>query len=198
MTTAIGIVGAIASGKSTAARWFASRGWTAVDADEEAHALYAPGSELVSALEARFGSGIVRSDGAVDRAALGEIVFADPKALVDLDALVHPLARARIRTAVEQATRRGEDVALEMALLYRWPEMAASMDRIVGIRCSDPIRLERLAARPGMSLEQARRRMLAQDQALLLSVADFSITNEGSPSDLEANLEDPRLGQKTA
>jgi dephospho-CoA kinase len=198
MTTAIGIVGAIASGKSTAARWFASRGWTAVDADEEAHALYAPGSELVSALEARFGSGIVRSDGAVDRAALGEIVFADPKALVDLDALVHPLARDRIRRVVESARSSGADVVLEMALLYRWPEMAASMDRIVGIRCSDPIRLERLAARPGMSLEQARRRMLAQDQDLLLSVADFSITNEGSPSDLEANLEDPRLGQKTA
>ena len=198
MTTAIGIVGAIASGKSTAARWFASRGWTAVDADEEAHALYAPGSELVSALEARFGSGIVRSDGAVDRAALGEIVFADPKALVDLDALVHPLARDRIRRVVESARSSGADVVLEMALLYRWPEMAASMDRIVGIRCSDPIRLERLAARPGMSLEQARRRMLAQDQDLLLSVVDFSITNEGSPSDLEANLEDPRLGQKTA
>jgi dephospho-CoA kinase len=169
-----------------------------VDADAEAHALYAPGSELVRDLARRFGSGIVRADGSVDRSALGKLVFSNPASLADLDALVHPLARSRIRTAVEQATRRGEDVALEMALLYRWPEMAASMDRIVGIRCSDPIRLERLAARPGMSLEQARRRMLAQDQDLLLSVADFSITNEGSPSDLEANLEDPRLGQKTA
>jgi len=72
------------------------------------------------------------------------------------------------------------------------------LDRIVGIRCSDPIRLDRLAGRPGMTLELARRRMVAQDQDLLLSVADVSIPNEGTPSDLEARLEGLRLGQETS
>jgi dephospho-CoA kinase len=198
MTAAIGMVGAIASGKSTAARWFASRGWSVVDADEEAHALYAPGSELVGHMAQRFGPGILRADGSVDRSALGAIVFSDPGALADLDSMVHPRARDRIRRAVELARGSASGVVLEMALLHRWPEMASSLDRIVGIRCSDPIRLERLAGRPGMTLELARRRMVSQDQDLLLSVADVSIPNEGTLSDLEARLEDLRLGQETS
>ncbi|HXP91582.1 MAG TPA: dephospho-CoA kinase [Fibrobacteria bacterium] len=194
----LGIVGAIASGKSTAARWFEARGWAVVDADTEAHALYAPGSELVAALEARFGSGIVRRDGAVDRAALGEIVFADPKALADLDALVHPLARHRIRRAVDSARSTGADVVLEMALLHRWPEMVSSLDRVLGIRCSDPIRLERLAGQRGMTLEQARLRLSAQDQDLLLSVADVSVPNDGTRRELEERLDEFQLGQKAS
>jgi len=169
-----------------------------VDADAEAHALYAPGSKLVSALEARFGSGIVRFDGSVDRTALGEIVFADPKALADLDALVHPAARERIRRAVESARGSGKDVVLEMALLHRWPEMVASLDRILGIRCSDPIRLERVAGQRGLGPEQARRRIAAQDQDLLLSVADATVSNEGSHRDLEERLLDLGWGQKTS
>jgi len=189
----IGIVGAIASGKSTSAAWFASRGWAVVDADAEAHALYSPGSELVDRLAGRFGAGILGADGSVDRAALGGLVFSDPKALADLDALVHPQARERIRRAVESARGSGKDVVLEMALLHRWPEMASSLDRVLGIRCSDRIRLERLAARGGLTLEQARARLGVQDQELLLSVAGVSIPNEGTLRDLEQRLADLRL-----
>jgi len=189
VATAIGIVGAIASGKSTAARWYASRGWILVDADSEAHALYAPGSELVAALEGRFGSVILRGDGTVDRTALGKMVFADPKALADLDALVHPLARARIRLAVEQALDRGLNVVLEMALLYRWPEMVAQIDRILGIRCDDGIRLERLMERSGLAREAARARLAVQDQPVILAPARTVVDNDGSVADLEAKLE---------
>ena len=189
MAAALGIVGAIASGKSTAARWFAERGWTVVDADAEAHALYAPGSDLVAALEGRFGSGILRLDGTVDRATLGKIVFADATALRDLDALVHPLARKRIRKAVDQALGRGENVVLEMALLYRWPEMIALLDRILGIRCADSIRMERLVERSGLAPDQAERRILAQDQDRILFVATRIVSNEGAPAELDNALE---------
>jgi dephospho-CoA kinase len=189
MSFAFGIVGAIASGKSTAARWFAARGWTVVDADAEAHALYAPGSPLVASLADRFGSGILLADGTVDRAALGKIVFGDPQALRDLDALVHPLARARIWTAVDRALAREESVVLEMALLYRWPEMVARLDSILGIRCADPIRLERLVERSGLARDQARRRLLAQDETSILSVAARLVSNEGPVADLGEALE---------
>ncbi len=188
MATALGIVGAIASGKSTAARWFAERGWTVVDADAEAHALYAPGSELVAALGDRFGSQILRGDGTVDRAALGKIVFADPKALADLDALVHPLARSRIWTAVELALVRDEKVVLEMALLYRWPQMVARLDSILGIHSCDAIRLERLVARSGLTREAAMARLGAQDQEVILALARTILDNDGSQGDLEAQL----------
>lgn len=189
MARAIGLVGAIASGKSTAARWFEERGWKVVDADREAHALYLPGSPLVATLAQRFGSGILGSDGSVDRVALGRIVFADSQALADLNALVHPAARARIAAAVESHRSRGEDVMLEMALLHRWPEMVASLDLVLGIRADDEIRLERLMARSKLSREEARRRVAAQDQALLLSVASATMDNVGTPSDLVTLLE---------
>jgi len=171
MAQSLAIVGAIASGKSTAARWFAARGWTVVDADAEAHALYAPGSELVGRIRERFGEAALGDDGSVDRPALGKIVFADAQALSDLDALVHPLARERIRKAVDHALERGKDVVLEMALLYRWPEMSASLGRVLGIRSSDEIRLGRLMERSSLSREEARRRLGAQDQGLILSPA---------------------------
>lgn len=184
-----GLVGAIASGKSTAARWFSARGWHVVDADREAHALYRPGSPLVAALSRRFGSGVVAPDGSVDRAALGRIVFADPGALRDLDALVHPAARERIAAAVEAHRARGEDVVLEMALLHRWPEMVARLDRVVGISCPDGIRLERLAARSGLDRAEAARRLAAQDQELLLSPATSVVGNAGTEEELERHLE---------
>jgi dephospho-CoA kinase len=185
----VGIVGAIASGKSTATRWFAARGWTVVDADAQAHALYAPGSDLLPVLVGRFGPGILDPSGAVDRAALGKIVFADPKALADLEALIHPLARERIRSALDQASSRGENVVLEMALLYRWPEMVRRLDQILGIRCAEPIRLERLVERSGLAPDQAKRRVLAQDEESILSVATRSVPNEGTPTDLTSWLE---------
>lgn len=188
MAIALGIAGAIASGKSAAARWFAARGWTVVDADAQAHALYAPGSELVAALEGRFGSEILRGDGSVDRSTLGAIVFSDPQALRDLDGLVHPAARKRIWSAVDRSLERGENLVLEMALLYRWPEMISRLDRILGIRCADPIRLERLVARSGLAREAALARMGSQDQAAILAPAQAIVDNDGSVADLETKL----------
>ena len=189
MAASLGIVGGIASGKSTAARWFGERGWTVVDADAQAHALYAPGSELVEVLANRFGVAIVAADGSVDRTALGKIVFDEPGALADLDALVHPAARNRIRTAVEGAMARGENVVLEMALLYRWPEMVRRLDRVLGIRCPPSLRLERLMARSGLAPDQARRRLLAQDEAAILSIATCTVSNEGSLVELDNGLD---------
>jgi dephospho-CoA kinase len=124
----------------------------------------------------------------VDRAALGKIVFADPKALADLDALVHPLARSRIWTAVELALVRDEKVVLEMALLYRWPQMVARLDSILGIHSCDAIRLERLVARSGLTREAAMARLGAQDQEVILALARTILDNDGSQGDLEAQL----------
>lgn len=184
----VGIVGGIASGKSTATRWLESKGWTTVDADHEAHILYGPGTDLGRRIAARFGEGIVREDGSIDRPALGRLVFGDPAALKDLEALVHPAARERIHSRVEAALAAGGRVVLEMALLHRWPEMVGRLELVLGIRCPDPLRVGRLMARSDLDRPTALARLAAQDQDLLLSPATRIVDNDGDLASLEARL----------
>ena len=92
----VGLTGGIGAGKSTVSTMLAERGAVIVDADAIVRELQAPGAPLLDVLAARFGSGIIDADGALDRAALAAIVFDDRSALDDLNALVHPAVRAEI------------------------------------------------------------------------------------------------------
>ena len=92
----VGLTGGIGAGKSTVSTMLAERGAVIVDADAIVRELQAPGAPLLDVLAARFGSGIIDSHGALDRAALAAIVFDDRSALDDLNALVHPAVRAEI------------------------------------------------------------------------------------------------------
>src|SRR5437870_308144 len=103
----IGLTGAIGCGKSTVAGWLGELGAFVVDADIVAREVVEPGEPALDAVVARFGPDVVRDDGSLDRAALGRIVFADPAALRDLEAIVHPAVRPRILAAVAAAERAG-------------------------------------------------------------------------------------------
>lgn len=133
---------------------------------------------------------MVLPDGSVDRKALGAIVFADPAALERLEALVHPATRLLIAQRMdEEAARRGK-VVLEMTLLYRWPEMASRLDTVVGVRCPDEIRLDRLMARSGLDREGALRRLAAQaPQERILAPAAHVLDNAGTLGDLERGID---------
>lgn len=185
----LGLVGGIASGKSTVAGFLRERGWAIVDADKVAHEVYAPGTQTVQAIQSIFGTGVILPDGSVDRKALGAIVFADPAALERLEALVHPATRLLIAQRMdEEAARRGK-VVLEMTLLYRWPEMASKLDSVVGVRCPDAIRLDRLMARSGLDREEALRRMSAQaPQERILAPATRVVDNAGTMEELERGI----------
>lgn len=185
----LGLVGGIASGKSTVAGFLRERGWAIVDADKVAHEVYAPGTRTVDDIRDAFGAGVVLPDGSVDRKALGAIVFADPAALERLEALVHPATRLLIAQRMdEEAARRGK-VVLEMTLLYRWPEMASRLDSVVGVRCPDEIRLDRLVARSGLDREEALRRLAAQaPQERILAPATHVLDNAGTVDDLERGI----------
>lgn len=189
-TFRLGLVGGIASGKSTVAGFLRERGWAIVDADKVAHEIYAPGTETVGAIRSIFGAEVVLPDGSVDRKALGAIVFADPAALKRLEALVHPATRERIAQRMDEESARCGKVVLEMTLLYRWPEMASRLDSVVGVRCPDEIRLDRLVARSGLDREEALRRMAAQvPQEQILAPATHVLDNAGTVGDLERGID---------
>lgn len=193
----IGLVGGIASGKSLAAAWFARRGWTVVDADKVAHELYAPGTALAREIVGAFGDAVRSPDGGVDRKALGAVVFADEAELRRLEALVHPVLRARLMERLDQAEASGESLVLEMALLSRWSAMANRLDGVLGISAPGETRLARLVARNGLTLEAASARMARQeDEEGLLACATVVVRNDGTVEDLEDRLSE-RFGTRS-
>ena len=185
----LGLVGGICSGKSTAAAFLRDRGWEVVDADTVAHEVYAPGTKTVEEIRDAFGADVVLPDGSVDRKALGALVFGNPDALRKLEALVHPATRVLIAGRMDQAVARSGRAALEMTLLYRWHEMAVRLDQVIGVRCPDELRLERLMARSDLTREQALSRFAAQaSQEQILSPATVVVENDGMVEDLMRRL----------
>ena len=161
----VGLVGRIGAGKSTVAREFAALGGHVVDADMHAHdVLDEPGPR--AAIERRFGPGVVGADGRIDRRTLAAAVFAGPEGatgpLGDLEAIVHPPVRVRIRAELERLRREAEAAGecrvavLDVPLLVQagW---AADCDRFVRVECEESIRRERLARRGWAAPEQAAR-----------------------------------------
>lgn len=185
----VGLVGGIASGKSLASRWFANQGWTVLDADLVAHGLYAPGKALNERIVEVFGGAVRSAEGAIDRKALGGVVFADGQKLKQLEALVHPALREELERDLVARLERGERVVLEMALLHRWPEMVARLDQVVGVSAAQELRLERLMARNGLSRDEALARLARQEpEGVLLSCATLVIPNEGRSEEMEFAL----------
>ena len=186
----LGLVGGIASGKSTVAEFLRERGWAIVDADKVAHEIYAPGTRTVQAIRSIFGAGVILPDGSVDRKALGAIVFADPAALKRLEALVHPATRLLIAQRMDEEVARCGKVVLEMTLQYRWPEIASTLGIVIGVRCPDGIRLDRLVARSGLDRQEALRRLAAQvPQEQILAPATHVLDNAGTVDELKRGID---------
>lgn len=162
----VGLVGRIAAGKSTVARALAARGAEVIDADRIAHdVLDEPDTR--SAVVRRFGAGVLRADGRVDRAALARIVFGSTPeagtALAALENLVHPRVRERIAAALDglrdEAATAGDArrvVVLDVPLLVQagWDERC---DRIVLVECDEQVRRARMAARGWTTEHQEKR-----------------------------------------
>ena len=172
----IGLTGGIASGKSTAADLFAARGVPIIDTDKIARDVVEPGQPPLERLVERFGRGILTPDGHLDRPKLREIVFSDPKARADLEALTHPA----IGSAVEAlaAAAGGPYQILVIPLLVE-KGLAGRFDRVLVVDCSEEMQLERLQKRDGSSSEQARAMLNAQaSRAARLKAAHDVIHNE--------------------
>lgn len=183
----IGLTGGIASGKSTVADLLAARGAVVIDADLLAREAVAPGTPGLAAVVERFGAGVLDPDGGLDRAALGRIVFADPDARRDLEAIIHPAVRARA-ARLTAAAPAGAVVVQVIPLLIETGQQDA-FDLVVVVDVDPAVQLDRVRTRDGLDEAAARRRLQAQaSREARLAAADRVIRNDGTPSDLAARV----------
>lgn len=192
----IGLTGGVASGKSTVARAFeALQPGCVIDADRAARAVVEPGSEGLAAVLAAFGPGVLTAEGALDRAALRQRVFADSAARKTLEALLHPRIRAwMLARAAAAATPY---VVMDIPLLAEggaratWP----MLDRIVVVDVPVAVQRARLRARDGVDEALAERMIEAQaTRQQRLALADDVLVNLGTPEALAAAV--ARLGDR--
>ncbi len=184
----IGLTGGIGSGKSTVSAALAARGAVVVDADAITRELQEPGQPVLGAMVERFGPAILRADGALDRQAVADIVFGDPEALADLNAIVHPAVGEEIarRLAAESAT--DHVVVLDVPLLVESgrDDMAGTI--VVDV---DPeVAVARLVTQRGFREDDARARIARQaGREDRLAKADFVIDNGGDRAALAAQVD---------
>ncbi len=178
----VGLTGGIASGKSTVAKLFGALGVPIIDTDQVARDVVEPGQPPLERLVERFGPSILTPDGHLDRPALRNIVFSDPKARADLEALTHPAIGAAVEA--RSAIAGGPYQILVIPLLVE-KSLGSQLDRVLVVDCDEELQIKRLQARDSSSLEQARAILNAQaSRTARLKAAHDVITNEGDMSAL--------------
>ena len=183
----IGLTGGIGSGKSTVAALLAQRGARVVDADRIAREVVEPGTPGLAAVVAEFGDGVLTADGALDRPALAAVVFGDPAARARLDAVVHPLVRARAAELVEAAPP--DAVVVQDVPLLVETGQAGSYDLVLVVETDLETRVARLGER-GLAAEDARARIASQaTDEQRRAVAGVVLRNDGDRAALEAQVE---------
>jgi dephospho-CoA kinase len=184
----VGLTGGIGCGKTTVADMFGALGASLVDTDAIAPALTAPHGAAMPALLAEFGPGFATPDGALDRAKMRELVFADPGARTRLEAILHP--RIREATAAAAALATGPYVIFVVPLLIESGTWAERVTRVLAIDCSEATQVARVMARNQLSEPQVRAIMAAQvTRAERLAKADDVILNDDGIEALAPQVE---------
>jgi dephospho-CoA kinase len=183
----VGLTGGIGSGKSTVSAMFAELGAYVIDADAIARDVVAPGSEGLRALGEEFGPHILTPDGALDRAALADLVFSDPGARERLNAITHP--RIATRTAELMAELPDDAVMIHDVPLLAELGLQSAYDMVVVVDAPDEVRVQRLVAR-GLPEADARARIAAQaSREQRLAIADVVIDNSGDLATLREQVQ---------
>ena len=187
----IGLSGGIGSGKSTVARLLESKGAVVIDADRIAHGILAPGGAAVGPAAQRFGQEVVTAGGGIDRSKLRVVVFGDPQARRDLEAITHPLIYAEIARRLGEAREPGTVVVVDAPLLVE----TAGRDRLplkalVVVAAEQSQQIERVVARGSMTAAETAAVIAVQAPAeRKLAAADYVLDNRGSEDDLVAGVD---------
>ena len=188
MTFVVGLTGGIGSGKTTVATMLASLGATIVDTDAIAHALTGPGGEAMEAIRAVFGDAVVREDGALDRAAMRRLAFADAGIRARLEAILHPAIRRATESGLAAAA--GPYAVAVVPLLYETGGYARRAQRVLVVDCAPEVQLERTKRRSALSTQEVRAIMAAQwPRWRRLQMADDVVWNGGDPEALAPQCE---------
>jgi dephospho-CoA kinase len=182
-TRRVGLTGGVASGKSTVSAMLRDLGAVVVDADQLAREVVAPGTEGLAEIVAAFGEQVLTPDGALDRPAMGAVVFGDADQRRRLEAIVHP--RVRTRGAELEAAAGPDAVVVHDIPLLAETGQGAEFDAVVVVDVPVQLQLERMVTLRGMSREEAQARVAAQaTREERLAVATHVIENTGTLEDL--------------
>jgi dephospho-CoA kinase len=159
----LGLTGGIGSGKSTVAALLAERGAVVIDADAVARSITAVGGAALPAIRAQFGDAVCSADGAMDRAAMRELVFSRPQARVQLEAIVHPLVTQETQRQLHAAQRQGAAVVVhDIPLLVESGKWTAQLDAVMVVDCDEATQVQRVMQRSGLTESAIRSIMAAQ------------------------------------
>jgi dephospho-CoA kinase len=178
----IGLTGGIASGKSTVARRLVEHGAVHIDADELARRVVEPGKPALAAIAQEFGPGVIRHDGSLDRAKLGELVFGDEDARGRLNAIVHPAVRELSSRLIAKAEQEDPDavVVYDVPLLVE-ASVDHPFDLVVVTNAPKRTQVRRLVEERGLDMMQAEARVDAQvGNPERLAIADVVIDTDGT------------------
>ena len=183
----VGLTGGIGSGKTTVATMLAARGAHVVDCDALGRLVAEPTGRAYPAIVARFGPGVVASDGRIDRPALAAIVFNDARSLADLNAITHPAIDAEILARLRELPDDAI-VVLDMAVLTESTLGAGIYEHVVVVEADPEGRVARLLGR-GLTETDARARMASQaSDAQRRAIADVVVRNSGDLAELEREV----------
>jgi dephospho-CoA kinase len=183
----IGLTGGIASGKSTVAKLLAKHGAETIDADQVARDVVEVGTVGLAAVVEEFGKGVLTSEGTLNRENLGSIIFSEPNMRLKLEAILHPLIKARTMELISKSQR--EIVVYAVPLLVE-ASVDYPFDFIVTVEAGQDNQLERLVRSRGLSLDQARERLASQaTREQREARADFVIDSSGTLEQLATQVD---------
>jgi dephospho-CoA kinase len=188
-TLRVALTGGIATGKSFCLGVFAAEGVPTIDADRLAHDAIAPGTPGHAAVVARFGTGILTAEGAVDRPALGRLIFGDDRARRELEAIIHPGVYRAVERWFAELGDRSEPMGIaDIPLLYETGR-EIDFDVVIVAACPPAMQAERLMRRNGLTAQEAAQRMAAQMPiAEKTSRADHVIDTSGTYDETRAQV----------
>jgi dephospho-CoA kinase len=189
--TIIGIAGGSGTGKSTVAAHLARRlGGEHIDADAVAHELLAGDPDVIEAVRERFGDEVFDASGGIDRRALGERVFSQRAARLELNAILHPLIRRVCGQRVEVARESGAGAAVVDAALLLDSQMPFDFDLMIALQCDTETRFRRIMAKGGRGEVEVRRRLESQrDIEKSFYKADVVVDTDGELDDVLAEID---------
>jgi dephospho-CoA kinase len=190
-----GLTGGIGSGKSTVAARLRGHGLPLIDADELAREVVAPKTDGLREVAETFGEGVLEPSGALDRKALGRLVFSDETARRKLNAITHPRIAARARALAAELASKGEPLACYEAALIVENGLADAFRPLVVCACPEEVQVTRVRAREGISREDALARIRSQKPLEeKVALADYVIDTSASLED-NARQTDRVLGE---